>query len=338
MLTLYTSDANLKWTMSTLILFIYEGGEMSNHWIIKLLFCMLAMGCAACAQAELIEQDLDLPTCHLHLHRTDANIDTSRPLFVMMEGVPLSAMIYSSMALTIAEKLDAQSILVDFPGVGKSFLKGAQYGWPEQRECLRSYLSQLPPHVVVASDIALPVAAPLLLENIPIRGMVISNSVIKASVTKPPFPLSFFRCCPQVALFFSAITPGFILQNQIMQVGIGRAEFVDEAEISILSAEMQTHGFSGLAKIMTDIALDEATDEEISAGLSTNKPQLFLWGESDPALGDQYRYLPAFHDHQKLVLYQDGRHFLMLDHYQEMAAEIELWYKKQFSVDVNAQD
>lgn len=311
---------------------------MNNGWRINLLVCVWASLFTSFAQAELVEQDIDLPTCHLHLHRIDANIDASRPLFVMMEGVPLSAMIYRKLALALADRLDAQSILIDFPGIGKSFLKGEQYGWPVQRECIRSYLSKLPPHVVVVSDLALPVVAPLALEPLPIRGMVISNSVIKASVTKPPFPMSFFRCCPQSALFFSAITPGFILENRIQHLGIGRPELVDADEINKLNMEMRTNGFSGLAKIMTDIALDEATDAEILAGLSAATPQLFLWGESDPVLGNQYQYLPTLNDHQQLILYPEARHFPMLDHYQEMAADIEQWHKKQFIGGLNAHD
>ena len=311
---------------------------MKNCWRIKLLICVFSSLFTSFAHAELEEQSVDLPTCHLHLHRTDPDIVASRPLFVMMEGVPLSAMIYRKLALALADRLNAQSILIDFPGIGGSFLNGEKYGWTEQRACIRSYLSKLPPHILVVSDLALPVVAPLALESIPIRGMVVSNSVIKASVTKPPFPMSFFRCCPQSALFLSAITPGFVLKNRIKYLGVGRTELVDEDEINKLNAEMQTNGFSGLAKIMTDIALDEATDAEIRAGLSTSTPKLYLWGESDPLLGDQYRYLPASKYPQPLILYPEARHFLMLDHFNEMATDIERWYKKQFSLGLNAQD
>lgn len=308
---------------------------MKPAWLLQSLLSLITTLVTSAVQAELIEQDVDLPGCQLHTHHTDATLADYRPLFVMIEGVPLSARVYRKLALGLADNMDAQSILIDFPGIGKSFLKGNRYTWSDHRACIQSYLATLPPHIVISSDLATPVVAPLLHASLPIRGMVISNSVIKPSVTQPPFPMSLFRCCPQLAIVASAVIPNAILRNRIREIGIGREATADNDEISALSKEMDDNGFSGLAKVMSGITLDEAGDVEMQTALNTSLPILYLWGTIDPVLGEQYKYLPELKIGQQLILYPDARHFPMLDHQQEMAADIESWYKKQFPVEIN---
>jgi len=282
-------------------------------------------------QAEMIEKDIDLPNCILHVHMTNHEVTEEKPLFVMMEGVPLSGKIYYKLANELVDKMNAQSILIDFPGVGSSEIKNEDYSWDKQRECLRSYLVTLPAHILVVSDLALPVAAPLTLEPLDINGLIVANSVVKPSETKPPFPMSFFRCCPGMALAVSAITPRFILETRINSLGIGRPESVDKEEIRELYNEMKRNGFKRLALIMTAIDLDEKTDQEIIDGLAAPLPQLFLWGGADPVLGKQHEKLQPLSKNQKLIIYEEARHFPMLDYYGEMANDISEWYSNQFN-------
>ncbi|MBI3188752.1 MAG: alpha/beta hydrolase [Gammaproteobacteria bacterium] len=287
-------------------------------------------------QANLIEQDVELATCHLHIHKTNATIDNHGPLFVMIEGVPLSALIYRKLALSLADNMSAQSILIDFPGVGKSFLKGESYTWSDHRQCIKSYLLTLPPHIVMTSDLSTPVVAPLMRQSVPIRGMIISNGVIKPSIAEPPFPMSFFRCCPQAALNASTWIPNAVLRNRIKEIGIGREATADHAEIDTLAKEMDVNGYTGLANIMPGFTLDAAADMEVSEALTTTLPLLYLWGTLDPVLGEHYKYLPALQANQQLVLYPQASHYPMLDHHREMARDIEIWYKKQFVIEMNA--
>jgi pimeloyl-ACP methyl ester carboxylesterase len=281
------------------------------------------------AQASVVKEIIELPTCSLQLRIIKASEAASGPRIIMMDGVPLSGAVFQNLGDQLSVRLDATSILIDFPGVGGSSLNGKHYGWSPLRECLRQYLATQPPSIIVLGDLAMPVVAPLLHELPKIQALVVLNSVIKPSEVHPPFPLSFMRCCPRTAVLFGTITPGVFFKKRIRDVGLGRPDKVSQEEIDSLYAGMrENHGLRRLARLVNDIELDEETDRLILDGLATPIPQLFLWGEADPALGSEYKKLPAFTANQHLIVIQQAKHFLMMDYADELAEAIAAWHAR----------
>lgn len=280
------------------------------------------------AQAGMTEEVVDLPTCSLHLRVIEGSAQAAGARFIMMDGVPLSGAVFKNLGERLAVRLDATSTLIDFPGVGGSILNGENYGWTPLRECLRAYLATQPANILVVGDLAMPVMAPLVHEFPKIQGLVIFNSVIKPSELHPPFPMSFMRCCPRLAVAVGSITPGVFFEKRIRDVGLGRPDRVSPEEIHALYVEMRkNHGLRRLARLMNDIELNEETDRLILDGLATPIPQLYLWGEADPVLGSEYKKLPAFTAHQRLIVIPQARHFLMIDYAEEVTDAIASWHE-----------
>jgi pimeloyl-ACP methyl ester carboxylesterase len=289
---------------------------------------MLAM-CALLlsdALAEMTVKDVDLPTCTLHTRTIQGPANPYGPHFLMMSGVPLSGAVFRQLGERLATRLSATSTFIDFPGVGGSALKGVPYGLPALRTCLRDYLGTQPAHVFVVGDLGMPVVAPLLPATPNIRALAVLNSVIKPSQVNPPFPMNIMRCCPRLAIAIGSITPRAVYEMRIRDIGLGRPDDVDPEEIHALYREMRHHnGLHRLARLMNDIELDEDGDQAILDGLATPIPQLFLWGEADPALGSEYKNLPALAANQQLIVFPQGKHYLMLDHADELTEAIVHW-------------
>lgn len=292
--------------------------------------CLTLMAPLLClmpsAHAGQTEEQVDLPTCTLQLRVIQGTAEPGGPRFIMMDGVPLSGAVFKPLAERLATRLGATSTLIDFPGVGRSRLKGGYYGWEPLRECLSAYLATQPPHTFVLADLAMPVIAPLLKSSPQIRKLVVMNSVLTPSQLKPPFPLNFLRCCPRLAVAVGSIVPDAVFDNRIATIGLGRPDKTSPGEIRALTEEMQRNqGLRRLATLMNDIELDQSADQQIREGLSTPIPQLFVWGEADPALGDEYRSLQPLAAHQRLLVLPQARHFLMMDFSDEAAEAIAAW-------------
>lgn len=301
---------------------------MTRTVIPKLLICLITFLLhMPNVSAESTKEMIDLPTCALHLRIIKESTEGTGPRFIMMDGVPLSGAVFQHLAERLSQRMGADSVLIDFPGVGRSALKGANYGWNSLRECLRAYLATQPSSILVLGDLALPVIAPLFHELSNLRGAIILNSVIKPSELHPPFPLNFLRCCPRRAVAVGSITPLFVFEKRIRYLGLGRPESVNKEEIRSLCAEIrQDHGLNRLARLMNDIELNTETDRAIQDSLALPLPQLFIWGEADPVLGLEYKKLPPLSGHQRLIVIPQARHFLMIDFADEAAEAIAKWY------------
>lgn len=279
------------------------------------------------AMAGTTEADVDLPGCTLHTRTVQGPAKASGPRFLMMSGVPLSGAVFTQLGERLAARLSATSTFIDFPGVGGSALKGERYGLQALRSCLRDYLATQPAHLFVVGDLAMPVVAPLLPETPEIKALVVLNSVIKPSQVQPPFPMNFMRCRPNLAPAIGSITPRAVYEMRICDIGLGRPESVDPEEIHALYSELRhNHGLRRLARLMNDIELDEDGDRAILEGLAAPIPQLFLWGAADPALGAEYRNLPELAANQQLIVFPHGKHYLMLDHAEELTDAVALWH------------
>lgn len=293
-----------------------------RHALFAALLCL-----APHTHAATTTQQIDLTSCRLHTRTVQVSGTAPGPHFLMMSGVPLSGAVFTPLAEGLAARLGATSTLIDFPGVGASRLKGDRHDLRTLRACLREYLSTQPAHVFVVGDLALPVVAPLLTEAPPIRGLVVFNSVVRPSQLKPPFPMNFLRCCPALAPVIGAITPRAVYAARIRAIGLGQPERVDPQAIRALTDEIRRDdGLRRLASLMSGIELDETGDRAVLDGLATPIPQLFLWGEADPALGAEYRNLPERGPNQQLILFPEARHYLMLDHAPELTDAIAAWH------------
>lgn len=294
-------------------------------------WCLAVLAALVClaphTQAGQTEEQVDLPTCTLQTRIIQKPTGSAGPHFIMMDGVPLSGAVFQPLAERLAKRLGATSTLIDFPGVGRSRLKGEHHGWVPLRECLRAYLATQPPHTFVLADLAMPVVAPLLKESPQIRKLVVMNSVLMPSQLHPPFPLNFLRCCPRLATAVGGIMPDALFENRIKAIGLGRPEKSSPAEIQALTVEMrQNNGLQQLAKLMNHIELNHEADRSIRDGLVTPIPQLYLWGAADPALGADYKSLHPLAAHQRLIVFPQARHFLMIDFADETADAIATWH------------
>lgn len=194
--------------------------------------CLLVSG----VSARQTEEVIDLPNCQLKVRTIHAQ--AKGPRFIMMEGVPLSGAVFERLANQLADRLDATSSLIDFPGVAGSHLKEATYDWGPLRACLKSYLDTQASHVFVLGDLAMPVIAPLLRETPGIQELVSFNSVIKPSEVSPPFPINFLRCCPYLAVAVSAIMPAAFFKSRLRTVGLDRQASVLPEEMDLRYTEM----------------------------------------------------------------------------------------------------
>jgi len=244
----------------------------------------------------------------------------------MLNGVPLSSAIYRKVADRLKKELAATSYLVDLPGTGGSSMTNGDYSWLAIRECIHSYLAGLPAHTLVMDDLAPLAVLPLPGNQTRTQGLVILNAVIRPSEVHPPFPLNFLRCFPRLAVILGSITPRAVYLARFRALGIARPEMVNKDELRALYAEMRADkGLGRLAKLMSGIALNEETDQSIIAGLETPIPQLFIWGVSDPVLGNEYKKLPELTSNQTLVVFPGAKHFLMLDYPDEITRAIADW-------------
>lgn len=81
--------------------------------------------------------------------------------------------------------------------------------------------------------------------------------------------------------------------------------------------------------------MDPAADQSVIEGLATPIPQLYLWGEADPALGQEYQRLLPLKPNQKLLRFPTARHFMMLDYASESADAITDWHHTLHSASVS---
>ena len=84
-------------------------------------------------------------------------------------------------------------------------------------------------------------------------------------------------------------------------------------------------GMGRLVDVMQGFEVTDASDDLILQGLKTPVPQLFVWGERDPVLGRDIAYLPMLAAHQQLHRIADAKHYLMMDHAEEISDVIRQW-------------
>lgn len=113
-------------------------------------------------------------------------------------------------------------------------------------------------------------------------------------------------------------------------MGIARDDQVPKTFLRSVYEEIIVDGGKGrLAEVLQGFELGAATDQAIRDGLAVNVPQMFIWGEADPALGKEIDKLPPRRNNQQLERFPEAKHFLMLDFDEEITNLIEAWLRAE---------
>lgn len=307
--------------------------------LIALCFIGLS-GCASVTPPENLNtsaypaetREIPAGDCRVHARRIGNPDHAGDALFITVNGVPTTSMIYRNLGEALAKRLDANVLMVDLPGTGGSRLHGGNYNWSTQRECLKAYLAQQPDFTLVVHDVAGPILLPLLGELPQLRRVVVFNTVLKPSEFSPPFPLNCLRSCLFLSKPFAYAAPFWFYEYRVRDLGIARDERISRAEIHAMFDELRNDGGMGrLVDVMKGFELTETADRDIAGGLAHDLPQLFIWGRQDPALGDELDNLPANGSQREVHVLAEARHYLMLDFADESAELIARWHRNAAS-------
>lgn len=278
------------------------------------------------------ERDYELAQCVLHERELTVRGTQALATIIMVNGVPASSRIYEGLATELLRPLNAKVILLDLPGTGRSYLKKGKYSWTRQRQCLQRYLAYQAPHILVVHDIAGPIAIPLVGEVSTIKHLVVLNTIIRPSEFEPVFPMSCMRGCGLLAKPVSYSMPFYLYESRFRELGIQRNEKIDSEQIRAIYDDMRWNKGKGrLVEVMRGFELERESDQKIALGLAHTVPQLFIWGQADPTLGQELLKLPKPASWRAIVRLQQAKHFLMMDYKKEVAQAIVDWYSEQGS-------
>jgi pimeloyl-ACP methyl ester carboxylesterase len=310
--------------------------DLRTDKAILALLCLIGLsGCASVTPSENLKtttytaelHEIPAGDCRVHTRRIGNPGQPRGPLFVTVNGVPTTALIYQGLGEALVKRLSADVLLVDLPGTGDSRLHSGNYSWTTQRECLRAYLAQQPDFTLIVHDVAGPILLPLLDELPQIRSVVVFNTVLKPSEFSPPFPLNCLRSCLFLSKPLAYATPFWFIEYRVRDLGIAHNERVDRATIRAVFDEVHQDGGMGrLVDVMKGFELTREADTAIGKGLAHDIPQLFIWGRSDPALGHELDHLPPGGSQRQVHVFEHAKHYLMLDYAEESAEVIAQWY------------
>lgn len=246
---------------------------------------------------------------------------------VMVNGVPVTSMIYESLANKLIKKISVKIILVDLIGTGGSYLRDNRYSWDTQREAMKDYFKVLGKFTLLVHDAAGPILLPLLASVENIEKAIILNTVIKPTALKPPFPLNLMYKT-KLMRPLAPLTPKWYYRMKIKEHGITCVDKVSKDFLNNLYKKTtKNRGMNRLARIMNGFQLTETSDELIKKGIETDRPKLIIWGEKDPVLGSMINFLePLLDESCKVVKIPEAKHFFMIDYYDKIADEIVTWY------------
>ena len=282
------------------------------------------------AATAFTSRQIDFDHCSVYERTSVAQHHDEEIRFVFIGGVGGPGKIFEPLATQLTERLSVTAVVVDLPGMGRSRLHGMPYTWSNQRACLAAYLKSQPPFVLVVHDIAGPIALPLLPQLKQLRGVVVLNTIFDTGNMHPPFPMNWIRYSGPLGkpLAYTMNFPFY--QMRVRQLGVARDEQVPKAFLRSVYDEITADGGKGrLAEVVQGFELGPETDQSIRDGLAVNVPQLFIWGEADPALGKEIDKLPPRRSNQRLERLPEAKHFLMMDFAKEMTIVIETWLREK---------
>lgn len=284
------------------------------------------------ANLSVRERQIELPLCVLRERTVSSAGGTMGPIFFMLNGVPVTSLIYENLAVRLADQLNASARMVDLPGTGGSVLSTGtdNYSWTRQRACLENFLESQKPFYLILHDLAGPVLLPALPRLDNLQGVVVLNTVLQASTLSPPFPLNWLRHSGPLAKPMAYSMPFFFYEWRLRKIGFARNEQVDSEWLRALFDDMrQENGMGRLVQLMQGLELTVASDRAIQSGLATEIPMLFIWGQQDPVLGKELSRLSLQRPNQQIKMLANAKHFLMVDFADEIGETIALWMKNR---------
>lgn len=276
-----------------------------------------------------ISFQINAKTIHLNSCHLEEYSQGQGPEFVMVNGIPVTSMIYQPLIEELQEKgVKAKFTRVDFPETGKSFLRGDKVSWTTLRQCMDEYLQTKKNFTLLLHDVSGPVTMPLIKDHAHrMRGLVILNTILKTNGFSPEFPLNIIQMDVGEAL--SYVIPGWFYRAEIRRIGIDRQFDVSWWFLRNLYREFKKdRGTLRTHQILQGFETSAQTDIAINAGLDAKIPKLFVWGEADSFLGDQHVHINKRAWNTTFHLLPDAKHFLMLDYYPELATFIRDWIEK----------
>ena len=257
--------------------------------------------------------------------RTYGSSNAYREL-ILFNGVPVTGLIFEPTAVQLVErKNNLRVIVADLPGTGGSHLRDTSYSWSTQRDCIFEFLSGRQDYYLLVHDAAGPVILPLLPQLEGLEGIIILNTVLKPTALDPPFPLNFMHNS-RLAKPFARFTPFFYYNSRIRSLGVTHDERVGKEFMRRLFEDTKKNtGMARLTEVMRGFELSRRSDSLIAAGLADTRPQLVIWADEDPVLGDQYHYLTPGHRRRIVHHIPEAKHFFMLDFATETATQITEW-------------
>ena len=314
----------------------FSAVSASRIWRITVLgLSAVLIGCASTpptppsTATPFSSRQIDLDQCSIYERTLVAQHQGEEIRFVFIGGMLGPGKIFEPLATRLTERLPITAVVVDLPGMGRSRMRGMSYTWSNQRACLAAYLQSQPPFVLVVHDIAGPIALPLLPQLRQLRGVVVLNTLFDTGNLRSPFPLNWIRHAGPMGkpLAYTMNFPFY--QMRMRQMGIARDDQVPKTFLRSVYEEIIVDGGKGrLAEVLQGFELGAATDQAIRDGLAVNVPQMFIWGEADPALGKEIDKLPPRRNNQRLERFPEAKHFLMLDFDEEITNLIEAWLQK----------
>ncbi len=245
---------------------------------------------------------------------------------IMINGVPVTGMVFDPLARKLVELQDNLRVdVADLPGTGGSRLTDTSYNWTTQRTCIAEFFADRQEYFLLVHDAAGPVVLPLLARLKGIRGIIILNTVVKPTELEPPFPLSFMHKS-RLAEPLARLTPFFYYNSRMRTLGVSHDTLVSKEFMRRLYEDTKKdNGMARLTQVMRGFDLTNRSDSLIARGLADPRPQLVIWADKDPVLGDQILYLEPGHPNRIVHHLPEAKHFFMLDHTEETAGRIIEW-------------
>lgn len=262
--------------------------------------------------------------CSLYVRELKASPE--KATYILINGIPVTSLVYDRLARKIHSDLNASVVLVDLPGTGSS--RNSSYTWSSSEECVGRFLRSLKKEVyLVVHDIAGPISLPLLADDrISIKGVVILNTILNPTAFRPVFPLSLIRM-RFLGAVVSPLIPFFYFEREMRKKGIDKNNSISKSEIRNLFNEFSRNfGKSRLHRVMRGFELDSERERRINLGLKSSVPKLTIWGLSDPSLGQQSRYISRIKNNV-VVTMPKAKHFLMMDYSDEILEHIRTFSK-----------
>jgi pimeloyl-ACP methyl ester carboxylesterase len=244
---------------------------------------------------------------------------------VLLHGVPTSSFLYRKVLPVLADE-GLRATAFDFPGLGLADRPdGFDYSWSGLATWTGDAIDALGldrVHLVV-HDIGGPIGFEWAIRN-PDRvlSLTVLNTLVDVAGFRRPWPMHPFSI-PVIGEVWLRASPRLLFSEIFYSVGIAERARVPRSDIyaHIALLRLRDRGRAFL-KIMRGFELKEEKQRFFREGLAARDyPARLVWGERDPALGDQLEACQRALDLEDAILLP-AKHFLQEDHAAEVGQAI----------------